>query len=76
MSKNTKAQQAQEKAREKGFLYAAIANDFISLIADDLRRQNSLICGMNFERRGSLMDSVICLMEESNDLMADAAGYL
>jgi len=76
MSKNTKAQQAQEKARDKAFMYHSITKEFISLVADDLRQTNSLICRMDNERRGALMDSVACLMDEYNDLMADAAGYL
>lgn len=76
MSKNTKAQQAQEKVIEKAFLYHSITKEFVSLVADDLRQSNSLICRMDNDRRGALMDSIACLMDEYNDLMADAAGYL
>jgi hypothetical protein len=75
MSKNAKAQQAQDSAREKGFLYLSIANEFISLVADDLRQSNSLICRMDNERRGGLMDSIACLMEDADDLLYQGAGY-
>jgi hypothetical protein len=75
MSKNSKAQQAQEKALEKGFLYLSIAKEFVSLVADDLRQDRSIIRGMSCERRGGLMDSVACLMEDADDLLYQGMGY-
>lgn len=63
----------QLKDFEKGFLYLDIATQFLQLVYDDLRRDDSILSGGYNERRTGLMDGIACLMDDAQELFTNAA---
>lgn len=72
MSNQSKPNQQQLKAIEQGFLHISIASQFLELVYADLCRDDSIVRAMSNEKRAGLMDGISCLMDNAQDLIADA----
>jgi hypothetical protein len=73
MSDQSKPNQQQLNAIEKGFLHISIASQFLELVYADLCREDSIVRAMGNEKRTGLMDGISCLMEDAQELISNAA---
>ncbi len=73
MSRTSSLSQKQLDTFDKGFLYLSIATQFMELVYDDLRRDDSLLGGKSNNRRSELMDCIACLMDDAQELINNAA---